>query len=106
MSQAPLRLVAAFAPLAATPVLSHLINNGTLNFGGGEKDIIVIVPWLAWSALYAVFSIIYWRKKRGLVGSTFLAVGWSAALVVVALYVTERVFIRGDAPSRTEILPP
>lgn len=102
----PARLVVAFVPLAATPVLAHLINNGTLNFGGGEKDIIVIAPWLAWSGLYAAFSLFYWSRKRGIVRSTLLAAGWSAALVVVALYVTERVFMRNEVPSRTEVLPP
>ena len=102
----PVRLVVAFAPLVATPVLAHLINNGTLNFGGGEKDIVVIVPWLAWSVLYAVFSMVYWRTRRGIVRSTFLAAGWSAVIVVVALYVTERVFIGGKPPSRTEIIQP
>ena len=57
------RIASAFTPLLLTPALSRAINNGTLNFGVGEKDIIAaLVCWgrhlrlgrsLAWSTAWA-----------------------------------------------------
>jgi hypothetical protein len=70
MRQTALRLGICFLPLAFTPVWGFLIADGYLNFGGGEKDLLLLFPWLIWSLIYLVIFVICWLKrlsiKRGL----------------------------------------
>jgi hypothetical protein len=61
-----IRIMTAFAPLLLTPVLGWAINNGTLNFGGGEKDVILLVPWLVWAIGFATAALVYWWRQAGL----------------------------------------
>ncbi len=70
MSDHPVvRLTTALLPLVLTPALASAINRGLLNFGGGEKDIILVVPWVLWSAAYATAALVYWRRRAGLARS-------------------------------------
>ena len=57
-----LRLVLSLGPLLLTPVLFYLLAEGHLNLGGGEKDILLLIPWIAWSLIYAVSFWVCWRK--------------------------------------------
>ena len=56
------KLVLCLLPLALTPLWVYRIAKGYLNFGGGEKDIILVIPWLVWAVLYAVLFVIVWVK--------------------------------------------
>lgn len=40
------RLVTALLPLALTPLLMFAIADGYLNFGSGEKDLFMLLPWM------------------------------------------------------------
>jgi hypothetical protein len=44
--------------------LAILISDGYLNFGGGCKDIILLIPWLLWTLVYSSFFIVLWIKGR------------------------------------------
>lgn len=46
------KLVLCMLPLALTPIWGYLISDGYLNFGGGEKDLLLLLPWLIWSFIY------------------------------------------------------
>lgn len=85
-------------PLALTPSWIFLIAEGYLNFGGGEKDLLLVIPWIVWSALFLVIGVIAWVRglswKRGLAwsagGATAVLAGawvclliWSAGLLGV-----------------------
>src|SRR5262249_7630276 len=83
MTEHPLiRLVTALLPLALTPALASAINAGILNFGGGEKDIILLIPWVLWSLAFAVVALVYWRRKRTLGSSLVLAASWATGLIL------------------------
>lgn len=56
------RIVLALTPLLLAPVLVQLLAGGQLNFGGGEKDVILVVPWLLWSFVYALSSFFLWGR--------------------------------------------
>jgi hypothetical protein len=86
----PGRLVLCLLPAALTPLWLFLIAEGYLNFGSGDKDIFVLIPWVLWSLLYAVFFIAAWikRKSTGAIllqaaaGATvMLAVAWGALFI-------------------------
>ena len=49
-------------PLAITPALLQLLASGALDLGGGEKDLVWILPWFLWSLLYAISSFVLWRR--------------------------------------------
>ena|SRR5438093_11955673 len=76
------RIVTAFAPLLLTPALSRAINNGTLTFGGGEKDIILIIPWLLWSVGFATAALVGWRRHVRLSWSLVWSAAWATGIVM------------------------
>jgi hypothetical protein len=85
------KMAACLAPLAITPLLAFLISEDYLSFGGGCKDIILLIPWLVWSAAYALIFIVLWIKKYSfgrmvaysIAGATgVIALAWIILLVV------------------------
>ena len=81
-----LRLLIAFSPLAATPGLVHVLAEGYLDLGGGEKDLVLVVPWLLGSLLFAGGSLVAWGRGEPLSRSTFVSVlGALAGLLLAAL---------------------
>lgn len=86
MRHTALRLGICFLPLAITPVLGFLIADGYLNFGGGEKDLLILIPWLIWTLIYLLIFVISWIKrvsiKRGL---TYSAGGATGVLGIIWL---------------------
>src|SRR3989442_14953052 len=86
MSEITVRIVSAFIPLVLTPALSRAINNGTLNFGGGEKDIVLLAPWLIWSVGFATAALVCWRRHVRLGPSLLWAAAWATGvLMLIAL---------------------
>ena len=49
-------------------------DEGYVNFGGGEKDLLILIPWILWSLIYLAIFIVIWCKRmpllRGVVYST------------------------------------
>jgi hypothetical protein len=79
-----LNLELCLLPLEIAPVLGYLISEGVLNFGGGEKDILLLIPWLVWSLLYAVLFIIFWMKGWTTKRRLAVAVGGASGICLVA----------------------
>ncbi len=89
-----LRLILSIAPLAVTPLLSFLIAGGYMNFGGGEKDLFLLIPWIVWSLVYFVLFLIFWRRKLALPrGCGYAAAGATGALVLI--YVVMLIWVGG-----------
>ena len=76
------RLTLALAPLALTPVLGFALAEGFLNLGGGEKDLIWILPWALWAIVFAIANMILWYA-RWPIARTGVAGAVAATLVVV-----------------------
>lgn len=64
------RLVAAFSPLALCFVFAWLVTSGPLGFGGGEKDIFLVLPLALWSVVFAVASLAMWAGGASLARAT------------------------------------
>ncbi len=58
-----LRLGGCIIPLVLTPVWGFLIAEGHLNFGGGEKDLLMLIPWLVWSLIFLIIYIVAWQRS-------------------------------------------
>jgi hypothetical protein len=78
------RLVICVAPIAITPLLALAIGEGYLNFGGGEKDLLLLIPWLLWSVLFAIVFVACWVKKLPVGKSTAYAAGIAFAVLAVS----------------------
>jgi hypothetical protein len=78
------KLVLCVGPLALSPLLLFLIADGYLNFGGGEKDIILMLPWVLWSLVYAIVFAVCWGRKLPLRRGLSYAAGGATVLLVVA----------------------
>lgn len=83
-----MQVLLALIPLMLTPVLLYLIAEGRLDFGGGEKDLILLLPWLIWSVLFAVCSLVLiyrrWALAKWAASSAALATVGLFALGLVA----------------------
>ena len=78
------RLILCIVPLALTPLLGFLIAEGYLNFGGGEKDLFLLILWMVWSLVYFVLFLILWRRKFSIKkGCDYAAVGATGALALI-----------------------
>ncbi len=78
------RLILSILPLALTPLLGFLIAHGYLNFGGGEKDLFLLIPWIVWSVVYFVLFLIGWRRKLSIQkGCGYSALGATGALALI-----------------------
>ncbi len=81
-----LRLILCILPLALTPLLGFLIADSYLNFGGGEKDLLLLIPWMIWSLVYFVLFLVFWRRKLSIKrGCGYAAAGATWVLVVIYL---------------------
>jgi len=65
--------------IALTPVLFYALAGGVLNLGGGEKDILFVVPWLLRALVFAGSCWILWFRGHALGAGL-----WRAALAGLA----------------------
>ncbi len=77
MSQKLNKFLGGFWPFVTPPVFFWMTAEGILNFGGGEKDILLIIPVTLFSFLYLVIYIFCMKLKvrviNGILLSSFLA---------------------------------
>ena len=94
-----LRVALSLVPLALTPVFAYLLSHGDVNLGGGEKDVIVLIPWLLWSLVFAVSSWVFWwrgldlrisARRAALAGLAGLAIAVLALLLYGTLGLVRR----------------
>ncbi len=57
-------MLLAALPLLATPLLVFALAEGWLGFGGGEKDVLLALPWLIWALIFFTASLVYILKGR------------------------------------------
>lgn len=78
MVSTAIRYSTALAPLLLTPFLLFAIADGRLLFGGGEKDLILVMAWAIWSLVFAAAALWLWSRGwtliRSLIGSAFAGI--------------------------------
>jgi len=57
------RIIILLFPLLITPLIGFLIADGYLNFGAGEKDLFLLIPWCLWSLFFIISGSLLWRSK-------------------------------------------
>ena len=62
MGQAPRKILLLLLPALLTPAWGFLIAEGIINFGGGEKDILILLPYLIWWLIYLIIGSILWKQ--------------------------------------------
>ena len=56
------KTVILLTPLLLTPYLFHSVSDGGINFGGGEKDIFLVLIFGFWAVLFLLAGIFNWDK--------------------------------------------
>jgi hypothetical protein len=56
-----IKMLLLVIPILLTPVWYLLLTTGIISFGGGEKDLLVLVPYLLWAILYLGSGAIFWK---------------------------------------------
>jgi hypothetical protein len=79
-----MKLLLAFVPLLLTVIFAWLVMDGYLNFGGGEKEIILAVPLLIWSLVYLCCYLVLWWRRITLGRSIAVSSGLATGFVVIA----------------------
>ncbi len=68
----------AAVPMLITPGLIYILAEGWLDFGGGEKDILLAFPYFLWALIFFVVALVLiikrWLLKRWLLCSGFVSV--------------------------------
>ena len=84
------RFLLGIAPLGLTPILAFLIAEGYLNFGGGEKDLLLLIPWILWAIIYSIIYVVQWIKKTNIIRGLYISAGGATGLTVllwIGLYI-------------------
>jgi hypothetical protein len=78
------KLALCLLPLGLSPLGVFLIAEDYLSFGGGEKDLFLLIPWLVWSILYAIIFAVCWAKGMSTRRVLAYSAGGAAVLVMLA----------------------
>ncbi len=77
------KLLLCMLPPALTPLWAYLIAESYLNFGGGCKDLVLLLPWALWSALYSLAFIVGWIKRLPTLRILAWSVGTATGLIIL-----------------------
>lgn len=77
------RLILSLIPILLTPLWVYLIANSYLNFGAGEKDLFLVIPWVVWAFLYLLIFIIAWIKRKSTLRIVFYSAAGATGLLAV-----------------------
>jgi len=72
-----IRIIFLVMPFAAIPLLS------SLNFGGGEKDIFLVIIWGFWSILFFFSGLSLWKENRAFFSWFFKSIINSVFILIV-----------------------
>lgn len=85
-----LHIVLALIPFLLAPAWIFLLADGYLDFGGGEKDVLLTLPWVIWSVVFAIcsFFLIYrrWAIGRWVVRSALISTAILVGVGAVAFF--------------------
>ncbi len=78
------RLSLLLTPLALVPVFWFLVAESILNFGGGEKDLLLMIPLLIWSIVYMVIFVVGWIKGFTILRTLIYSAAGASILILLA----------------------
>lgn len=78
------KMAVCLVPLALTPLWGFLISEEYLNFGGGCKDIILLIPWVLWSIVYSLVFIVLWIIGRSFSQMIVYSIAGASGVIVLA----------------------
>ena len=76
------RLIILASPFLAAPVLAVLIARDVVAFGAGDKDIVLLIPYLAWALIFLLAGILSWRNTPGGKAWVLKSLGYSLAVLL------------------------
>lgn len=81
-----LRWATATGPLLLSLAPAWLVT-GPVSLGGGEKDILLVIPFVLWSFFYLCACLVFWWRGVSLGRSLAWSSGLASGLIVMAMVV-------------------
>jgi hypothetical protein len=75
------KLMLLVTPLLLTPAWGYFLAEGFINLGGGEKDILMLIPCLARSILFLVSGIVF--RKHAMHTMPLQSLACSAGIILI-----------------------
>jgi len=73
-----------------TPGVIYILSQSWLDFGGGEKDILLVIPYFVWAFIFFVVALVLiiknWSFRRWLSRSAWVSVIAMLILWIVAYF--------------------
>ena len=91
-----LKLLFAITPLLRTILFAGLVMEGHFTFGGGEKDVLLVVPLLLWSFAYLFCYLVLWWRRAAIKRAIAQSAGVATALVAIAWLAVLGISLRGS----------
>lgn len=88
------RAISLLWPLPLVPFTGLAVTEGWLNFGGGEKDIILVLPLAVFAIVYLFAALLFWvlgvppaatARRASLAAFLFLLVMWGTLFALVLM---------------------
>lgn len=76
------KILILITPLLLTPLFFYLISEDIMSFGAGDKDIVLLLPWLVWAAFFLAAGLILWKKNLPLKRWSLKSVLYSVVALV------------------------
>lgn len=80
----PLKLLLAVAPLLLSMLFGWLVMDGRLNFGDGDKEVLLAAPLLFWSLAYLCCYVTLWWRRSTLGRTLALSASIDTGFLVLA----------------------
>ena len=81
-------LVLAAAPMLMTPGVIYILAESWIDLGGGEKDILLALPYFLWAFIFFAAALVLilkrWPLQRWLLRAAFVSTGAMLVLGVIA----------------------
>jgi len=71
-------------PMLLTPIWGYLIADGHLNFGSGEKDLFLLIPWFVWAFIYFLIFIVAWIKRKTTKSTVIYSISGATGILALA----------------------
>ena len=78
------KLGLGIAPLLLTGLFGWLVAESYLNLGGGEKEIVLVIPLGVWSLAFLCCYLVLWWRGSATARSVAAASGVATALLLAA----------------------
>ena len=77
------RFITLLLPLGLTPALGYLIAEDFIALGGGDKDLVWLLPWTLWALFFLVAGSVCWKRHASYLSWLGRSAGYSLGTMIL-----------------------